>query len=49
MNVRNKRTPKIRGNRTGKVQAINKELELVFAGNSKMTDELYEELEGLTF
>lgn len=49
MNVRTKRTPKIRGNRTGKVQAINKELELVFAGNSKMTDDKYKRLEGLTF
>lgn len=47
----NKRTssPRIRGNKNQRVQALNKELELVFAGNSKMTDELYEELEGLTF
>lgn len=49
MNIKRNRTPKIKGNRTGKVQAINKELELVFAGNSKMTDDKYERLEGLTF
>jgi hypothetical protein len=49
MNMKRNRAPKIRGSRTKKVQALNKELELAFADDSKMTDELYEELEGLTF
>jgi hypothetical protein len=49
MNIKRHNAPKIRGNKNQRVQALNKELEFVFAGNSKMTDELYEELEGLTF
>ena len=48
MNKRNS-SPRIRGNKNKRVQALNQELADIFVNSSKMTDELYEELEGLTF
>ena len=49
MNIKRNRTPKIRGSRNKRVQKLNQELANIFVDSGKMTDELYEELEGLTF